>query len=62
VSIHDKIAEDLNGIGGPLRCDRCGSERSLGDLAQKLRAGWPECCGETMRWLTDEELSRGVRA
>jgi hypothetical protein len=46
------IAADLAVFGGILRCETCGGERPLDDVAGHLRGGWPEHCGKTMTWVT----------
>lgn len=55
--IHEKIASDLKGFGGLLRCTVCGREEPLGNVAGNFRDGWPKCHGYTMRWLTARELA-----
>ena len=30
-------------------------------VASRLSNGWPECCGQTMTWVTAKELSRESR-
>jgi hypothetical protein len=55
-TLHSAIAADLSGFGGILRCTECGWTRPLGDVACRLRSGWPECCGYTMTWVTQREL------
>jgi hypothetical protein len=54
---HDEIAAKLEPLGGVLRCRRCGRECELGDIATKLRHGWPVCHGETMEWVTASQLA-----
>lgn len=46
------IAADLSLFGGILRCEECGGERSLDDVAGYLSHGWPQHCGKTMTWVT----------
>jgi hypothetical protein len=55
--LHGAIAADLVTAGGILRCSICGTERSVGDIASHLRSGWPECCGQTMTWVTLKMLA-----
>ena len=50
------ITADLATAGGILRCGTCGAEQPPGDLAAKLRHGWPKCCGYTMTWVTQRQL------
>lgn len=52
-----RIADDLAGFGGILRCLTCGTEQPLGDVGAKLSHGWPKCHGATMRWVTARELA-----
>ena len=59
MSVHDKIAGDLTGFGGYLRCETCGHRQTLGNVANKLRNGWPKCCGYTMRWWTQRQVDAG---
>lgn len=53
-SIHGKVADDLKHFGGHLECLRCGKIKPLGDISDKLKNGWPKCCGYTMRWITNK--------
>jgi hypothetical protein len=55
-SIHHAIGADMQHIGGLLRCLQCGGERPLGDVGDRLRDGWPMCCGYTMHWITQRQL------
>lgn len=55
----EKIASDLRGFGGVLRCEKCYYARSLGDVAYYLHAGWPRCCGYTMRWWSQRQIDAG---
>ena len=49
---------DLNEFGGHLECEVCHRAAPLGDANQRLLgAGWPKCCGYTMRWWTDRQLA-----
>lgn len=56
-SIHHAIGADLAHFGGILRCITCGNQKPLGHIARHLRDGWPRCCGETMRWITERQLA-----
>jgi hypothetical protein len=38
---------------GLVRCRTCSIEQKV-DSAQCFRSGWPSCCGETMRLVTDD--------
>ena len=40
-----------------LRCGLCGAEKrpSREEMAGYFRAGWPECCGETMKLTAQTE-------
>jgi hypothetical protein len=58
-SIHDKIATDLGGFGGVLRCETCRRTSPLGSIGHKLANGWPKCCGYTMRWWTQRQIDAG---
>ena len=50
-------AADLAVAGGILRCTECGTEQPLGDVADHLSNGWPECRGQTMTWVTAKMLA-----
>jgi hypothetical protein len=56
-TIHEAIGADLAEAGGLLRCGGCGTEQPLGDVADHLRNGWPQCCGYTMLWMTQRLLN-----
>ena len=51
------IGQDLDARGGVLRCRRCKREQPMAGAHGHLRTGWPECCGETMEWLTARQLA-----
>ena len=59
-TIHDTLADELKSFGGVLRCDTCGAKKPLGDIGHRMRSGWPECCGYTMRWVTARQLALEV--
>lgn len=40
--------DEIETLGGALRCSRCRREEPVGDPVQRDRYGWPVCCGETM--------------
>jgi hypothetical protein len=50
--MHGKIATNLAELPqfkrGLLYCHECGNTRNIGDVAARLRNGWPKCCGYTM--------------
>ena len=48
----DAIGAELQSFGGKLVCRKCGAEKPLGKVADRLVRGWPVCCGETMVWHT----------
>lgn len=50
------IAADLSVFGGILRCGTCKAEQPLGDPGPYIRHGWPQCCGQTMTWVTQKQL------
>lgn len=52
--IHQKIADNLP-AGGYLECQQCGSRGEVGSVADRLKNGWPKCCGYTMRWKMKDE-------
>lgn len=56
------IAESVNGFGGHLRCEVCGTMAPLGRASGKVLNGWPKCCGYTMRWWTQSELDKAAAA
>lgn len=52
------LAQELGYTGGRVVCGKCGHPKAAmtEDLAAEwLRYGWPECCGERVKW------ERGVR-
>ncbi len=49
---HAKIADAASIKTCRVRCDKCGREQDA-DGAECLAHGWPLCCGQTMRLLTD---------
>jgi len=49
------IAGELEAFGGHLVCHKCGNEKPMGKVADRLLKGWPMCCGETMVWHTEQE-------
>lgn len=52
----------LKKFGGLLRCMTCGREDSLGDPDARVNGeGWPRCCGQTMRWITERQLREAGR-
>jgi hypothetical protein len=57
VGLHDNLGAELDGMGGVLRCHRCKREQPMKGAGGYLRGGWPECCGETMEWLTARQLA-----
>jgi hypothetical protein len=59
IGIHDRIASDLDGFGGYLRCSTCGHKKVLGNIGSKLANGWPKCCGYTMTWWTQRQIDAG---
>jgi hypothetical protein len=63
-SLVPAIAADLSGFGGILRCTgECGRREELdrARIEACLRHGWPECCGHSMRWVTQRELDEEKR-
>lgn len=55
----EAAARDLSSLGGILVCFGCNDVRPVGASPQIkgfLEAGWPMCCGETMQWITAEQL------
>jgi hypothetical protein len=50
------MAADLAVAGGVLRCGTCGAEQPLGDITGYLGKGWPQCCDQTMTWVTRKLL------
>lgn len=55
MSIHHQIADAMPPLSH-LECTTCGTRRKVGDVAGKLRSGWPTCCGYTMRLYTQREV------
>ena len=60
MTLHDSIARDLAPLGGILRCLKCKNDFPLADgrIADYLRSGWPQCCEQTMMWITERELRK----
>lgn len=59
-TLSEAMSGALSGYGGYLRCEECGRKRMLGDPAHRvLTAGWPKCCGYTMRWWTQRQIDAG---
>ena len=48
--------DQLQGMGGVLRCNVCLIERGLGDVGLHMRQGWPMHHGQTMTWVTARQL------
>ena len=57
--IASSIGGDLQTYGGVLRCSSCGKRRALGNVGDRLRNGWPMCCGYTMMWWTQRQIDAG---
>lgn len=55
----EAIGNELQGFGGFLRCETCGTKRPLGNVGAKLANGWPKHCGYTMRWWTRRQVDAG---
>jgi hypothetical protein len=56
--IHRDVRKRLATFGGHLECRHCHTVRPLKyTLGRYLKRGWPMCCGETMEWLTEEQLA-----
>lgn len=55
-TISEAMAVELNQFGGVLRCQKCQTEQGIGDIARRLREGWPKHCGYTMTWVTQRML------
>ena len=53
---------ELSQFGGFLRCETCGTVQTLGDLNVHIGTGWPVCCGYTMRWWTQRQITEGEAA
>lgn len=63
-NLHDKIAASIPALSH-LECMTCGHKEDVGDVAGKLRTGWPTCCnGHAMRLFTVREVDAvaGARA
>lgn len=59
MTIHDQIADEIQPLGGFLRCESCGYSQELGSVSHCLATGWPRCCGYTMRWWTQRQINAG---
>lgn len=55
----NSVYHSLDGFGGILRCEQCGTTKPLGEPSKKLRHGWPKHCGYTMRWWTQRQIDTG---
>jgi hypothetical protein len=52
---YESAAAAIEPMGGFLRCEECQHQEPIGDVAGRLKNGWPKCCGYTMRWVTGRE-------
>ncbi len=57
--MYGAIDDELTGFGGYLRCETCGAVQPLGSPGEKVKHGWPKCCGYTMRWWTQRQIDAG---
>jgi translation initiation factor 2 beta subunit (eIF-2beta)/eIF-5 len=59
--MREEINETLDRFGGFVRCETCGSTHDLaeGEAGEYMAHGWPECCGMTMRWWTQNQIDNG---
>ena len=57
-NIHKKIGNELQVFGGHLECQTCKKRKVLGSVSSKLSRGWPKCCGYTMRWITQSQITK----
>jgi len=55
IDLHRSIADALPSLSH-LGCMMCGKKQNVGNVANKLRNGWPKCCGYTMRLFTEREM------
>ena len=55
MSVHDAAATAMPPLSH-LECMECHACRRVGEVAGKLRNGWPKCCGYTMRLFTVREV------
>lgn len=62
--VHDAIGDALTPLGGYLRCETCrdGHPMAPGEAGRYTAAGWPKCCGYTMRWWTRRQIDAGEMA
>lgn len=58
--LHEKIGQQLDSMGGYLKCNTCGREKSLSGTADYMRTGWPKCCGYTMTWITQRMIEQSA--
>lgn len=61
MSVHEKIGSELKGFGGHLNCETCGHQQELGNAGKYMRTGWPKHCGQTLRWITQNEIDAAKR-
>lgn len=55
MNLHDRLAASHPALErGMVQCQTCGASTKV-NSAQCLRAGWPKCCGYTMRLLGADE-------
>lgn len=60
MSVYRSMADEMPALSH-LECMSCGARRRVGDVAGKLRNGWPTCCGYTMRLFTVREVEAQAR-
>jgi hypothetical protein len=61
LAVMRQMMAELQSHGGILRCHVCQAEQPLGDTGRHTAHGWPECCGETMPWITQRLLDEETR-
>lgn len=59
VGLTEKIAAEMPPLSH-LECLTCHYRPDVGDVARKLRTGWPTCCGYTMRLYTMREVAESA--
>ena len=56
--MYKDMANSLEKFGGHLECSVCHRKEPLSSIEDKLRTGWPVCCGYTMTWITAKQEVR----
>ena len=53
--IHKKLADSMPALSH-LECSTCHRKQDIGNVADKLRGGWPKCHDYTMMLMTQKQV------